>query len=85
MDKNDSEIKLIQIELNKLATIKTIQGGSCFQQKMHNVGISENKKIRLVSKGIFKGPFVVELVDSYRQIVIGYGMASKIIVSVLNG
>ena len=73
---------LTQLKVDETAIIKELQGGCCFQRRMCVFGLKIDNKICVIAKHLFSGPIVIELLDSFRtQIVIGYGMASKVVVN----
>jgi len=58
-----------------------ILGGHGMISRLDALGLRLCKRIRKVSSMLMRGPIVVE-VDSF-QIAIGYGMASRIIVEIM--
>ena len=74
------EIPLSQLRVGKTGVIKYLEGGFGFQRRLRSLGIRIGKGVSIVSSQPFRGPLVVK-VDSMR-IVIGRGMAHRIIVSV---
>ena len=76
------EKNLTELKVDEVATIKELRGGCCFQQKMRIFGFKKDDKICVISKQLFCGPIVINLLNTLRsQIAIGRGMASKIIVN----
>ena len=69
---------LISLEEGAKAVIRKLDGGSEFQRRLRNMGIREEKTLRLVAKHSFHGPIVIEI--DRRQIAVGCGMAKKIAV-----
>ena len=68
-----------QLQQNKIATVIAIDGCSKFQKQLLNLGIHKDKKIRMVASQLFSGPLTIEI--DGKQISIGRGMASKIIIA----
>jgi len=58
-----------------------ILGGHGMISRLDALGLRLCKRVRKVSSMLMRGPIVVE-VDSF-QIAIGYGMASRIIVEIM--
>lgn len=60
-----------------------IRGGHGMVRRLDALGLRLCKRIRKVSSMLMRGPVVVE-VDGF-QIAIGYGIASRIIVEIIEG
>ena len=75
---DEKVMTLSQLQQNKIATVIAIDGCSKFQKQLLNLGIHKDKKIRMVASQLFSGPLTIEI--DGKQISIGRGMASKIIV-----
>jgi ferrous iron transport protein A len=60
-----------------------IRGGHGMVRRLEALGLRLCKRIRKVSSMLMRGPVVVE-VDGF-QIAIGYGIASRIIVEIIEG
>lgn len=71
------EQPLTSLVTGKTAVILRLEGGFHFRKKMGEMGIREQKTIRLVAIHPFHGPVVVE-VDG-REVTLGRGMAAHII------
>lgn len=56
----------------------SLAGGLGLEKRLRSLGIREGREICLDAKHHFSGPLVVDI--SGRQVTIGRGMASKIIV-----
>jgi len=81
-------IPLILLESGKKAIIRKINGGIGAKQQLVNLGIVEGTIIVLKSKlGNNFGPIMITIVDdktnTYRDVAIGWGLASKILVEEL--
>jgi ferrous iron transport protein A len=75
---NHSTIYLTALKPGESGVILSLEGGHCFQERLRILGVKEKKKFRVVAIHPFRGPVVIEIDD--RQISIGRGMASKILV-----
>ena len=73
-------IDLTQLKNGDSGIIKELRGGSDFSQRVQNIGIRQDKKIKKLSSHFWRGPQTVE-VDNMR-IAIGWGMAKKIFIEV---
>jgi|GEM_PF-428034 len=62
--------------------ITRLEGGQNFQRKLRTIGIREGKSITVLATQPLGGPIVVEI--DGRDITIGRGMASRIIVELLH-
>ena len=60
-----------------------IQGGHGMIRRLDALGLRLCKQVRKVSSMLMRGPVVVE-VDGF-QVAIGHGMASRIIVEIVEG
>lgn len=73
-----SNLYLTNLKVGESGIVLSLEGGSCFQQRLRTLGLKEKKKLRVVAIHPFRGPVVIEIDD--RKISIGRGMASKILV-----
>jgi ferrous iron transport protein A len=71
------EKPITSLEAGKTAVILRLEGGFLFRKKMGDMGIREQKTIRLVAKHPFHGPLVIEI--DGREMTLGRGMAQHII------
>lgn len=71
---------LTQLEQNQCGKVVEILGGSGICRKLDALGIRVGSEITKISSITSKGPVIIQLGSS--QIVLGYGMAKKIIVEV---
>jgi len=69
---------ITSLETGKTAVIVRLDGGHLFRKKMGEMGIREDKTIRVVAIHPFHGPVVVEI--DGREITLGRHMAEHIIV-----
>lgn len=75
-------ITLKDLETGKKAIVQGIMGGYGLQKRLESLNIRVGKKIRKVSSLPFRGPIIIEVDRS--KIAIGQGMASKILVEVID-
>ncbi|MFA7158168.1 MAG: FeoA family protein [Kiritimatiellia bacterium] len=74
----EEPLSLASLKQGEKAVVHALVGGFGFGKRLRSLGIREGKEICLDAKHHFCGPLVVD-VDG-RQVTIGRGMASKIIV-----
>jgi ferrous iron transport protein A len=55
-------------------------GGEMLTKRLADLGITPGKELKLIRKTLFSGPVQVEVAGS--KLVIGWGLASKIMVEV---
>ena len=77
---DEKVMSLLQLQQNHIATVIAIDGCSNFQKQLSNLGIHKNKVLRMVSSQPFSGPLTIEI--DGKQISLGKGMTSKIIIVV---
>ena len=66
-----------------LAKVICIEGGYGRKQKIQNLGIREGKTIKKITSISSRGPVIVQVGST--QIAIGRGMASSVIVELIEG
>jgi len=71
------KLTLNELSQGEMGKIVYLNGGLGFQSQLKTRGIRPGKNVRIVSKH-FRGPIVIRIEG--RQISIGRGMASKIVV-----
>lgn len=71
---------LKEMKRGECGLIIDIQGGHNLISRLHNMGLRTGKKIEKVGAHFWHGPTVVRV--GRIQIVVGYGMAQKIMVEV---
>jgi len=64
--------------------IKKLSGGKGFVEKLNSMGIYEGMKVRIIRHAPFKGPILIEGIESPIKVMIGRGMAQKIEVELIN-
>jgi len=69
---------LSEAKSGEVVTIKRFLGGRRFVEKMNAMGLYEGSKIRIIRHAPFKGPVLIEEMESSVRIMIGLGMAQKI-------
>ncbi len=77
------KVSLACMKPGQRGVLVEIRGGHGMIRRLDALGLRLCKRIRKVSSMLMRGPVVVE-VDGF-QIAIGYGMASRIIVEILEG
>ncbi len=75
-EKNKS---LIELEDGQVATIVSITGGKMLIKRLADLGLTNGTEIKVLRRTLFAGPVQVEAFGS--KLVLGRGLASKIIVS----
>ena len=75
-----TEKRLSELKTGETGIVKSIEGHHGFQRRLHSLGVRVCKSVTMTSSHPFGGPVVIR-VDGMR-IVIGRGMASRIIVSI---
>ncbi len=76
-------MRLIEGELGKSYRIRSIERGCVARMRMVSLGIVPGVIVKLKRKAPLRGPIVVEVDGS--NVVVGRGIASKIIVEEMNG
>ena len=72
------EFALSKLKPGDSGTVKYLENGFELKRKLNSMGLVEGKKIKVVSKQLFRGPIVVRIGNM--EIAISRGMANKIIV-----
>ncbi|MBD3387682.1 MAG: MarR family transcriptional regulator [Candidatus Altiarchaeales archaeon] len=67
---------LINVLEGETVTLKRLDGGSRFQEKMMTLGLMEGKRVKVVAREPLGGPLVVKTGNT--RVSIGRGMASKV-------
>ncbi len=70
--------KLTEIKNNTEGIISSIDGGRGVQNKLESLGIRPGIKVKKLSSQLFRGPVII--VINGRQVALGYGLASKILI-----
>jgi len=68
---------LINADTEREVTLIDISGGAGIRSKLYSMGLVPGVSLRILNRN-GRGPVIIALRDS--RLVIGYGMASKIIV-----
>jgi Fe2+ transport system protein FeoA len=76
---NDIEKTLADLEDGESGIILSISGGRSLSKRLADLGLSSGTMITVVRKTLFSGPVQIKVCGS--MLVIGRGLASKIIVS----
>ncbi len=74
-------ISLTDMQINQEGIISCFEGGKNFQERFNVRNIRCGKKIKKISSNPFQGPIVVEI-DNARM-AIGFGMAKKVMVEII--
>ena len=74
-------INLTQLSPGQTGIINQIQGGDGVTRRLHTIGLREGKQITKLSSHFWRGPQTV-IIDNF-HIAVGFGMAKKIIVEIL--
>ena len=75
-----SGISLSDREDGKTGIIVSVLGGKMLTKRLADLGITAGKEVKVIRKTLFSGPVQVEVAGS--KLVIGWGLASKIMVEV---
>ncbi|MCL6584301.1 MAG: ferrous iron transport protein A [bacterium] len=75
-------VSLAEMKVNTTGVIKQLSGGVQFRAKMNSLNFRIGKKIKKISKSILNSPVVVEMDNT--RVAIGWGMAKKVFLEVLN-
>ena len=74
-------VSLAYMKSGQNGVLVEILGGHGMIRRLDALGLRLYKKVRKVSSMLMRGPVVVEM-DGF-QVAIGYGMASRIIVEIM--
>lgn len=80
IDKKSGFIRLTSLEEGDEAEIAVIKAGRAATQRLNEMGLVPETKIRVLRKGAMKGPMEIGVRNSH--LVIGGGLASKIYVRI---
>ena len=72
------EIALSKLKPGDEGTIKYLEDGFEFKRKLNSMGLTEGKKIKVVSRQLLRGPIVIRIGNM--EVAIGRGMADRIII-----
>ncbi|HSL85923.1 MAG TPA: FeoA family protein [Bacteroidales bacterium] len=78
MDDNNSNLVLTGMKDGQAGIIVSVTGGHNATKRLADLGLSPGTRIRLMRKALFSGPVQVDVNGS--RLVLGWGLASKIIV-----
>jgi len=79
-DYKDNSLRLADLEDGQTGVIVSVLGGKMLTKRLADLGITSGKDVRVIRKTLFSGPVQVEVAGS--KLVIGWGLASKIMVEV---
>lgn len=74
------ELFLTDLEPNQKGEIISIMGGSMATKRLADLGLTSGTSIKVIKKAPFSGPVKIEVRGS--RLVLGMGLASKILVKV---
>lgn len=69
-------MSLVQLDNNKKAKIINLDGGYCFRERLHSMGLNKGRVIQKINSSF--GPILIKVNDA--TLAIGRGMSHKIIV-----
>ena len=75
------QVDLTQLEEKETGIVVRIEGGFGLIRRLESLGIRVGKKMTKVSSQLMHGPVTIRI-DNF-QVAIGFGMAKKIIVEVM--
>ena len=73
-------INLTGLDDGQSGIIVSVMGGKMLTKRLADLGITTGKEVKVIRKTLFSGPVQVEVAGS--KLVIGWGLASKIMVEV---
>ncbi len=73
-------INLTGLDDGQSGIIVSVTGGEMFTKRLADLGITPGKELKLIRKTLFSGPVQIEVAGS--KLVIGWGLASKIMLEV---
>lgn len=79
-DYKGNSLRLADLEDGQTGVIVSVLGGKMLTKRLADLGITPGKDVRVIRKTLFSGPVQVEVAGS--KLVIGWGLASKIMVEV---
>jgi len=71
---------LIKMKARETGTIFEIEGGSMFEKRLGAMGINVGKHITKLSAFVMRGPVAIKV--GRTVVALGYGMASKIWITI---
>jgi ferrous iron transport protein A len=77
-----NEVSIVNLRSGQSGTVIGIQGGYGMTRKLERLGIINGKQIRKLSGQLMKGPVIVQV--GRTQVGIGFGMASRVLVQVVD-
>ncbi len=70
-------MRLTDLDANKTAVIKEIEGGSKVKMRLETMGIRPGVKITKISSHFWRGPVTIKV--GRAKVAIGHGMAREVI------
>ncbi|NLA49767.1 MAG: ferrous iron transport protein A [Bacteroidales bacterium] len=71
---------LIELQEGQTGTVLSLNGGRNLTKRLADLGMGPGTRIRVLRTSLFSGPVQVEVTGS--KLVLGRGLASKIIVEI---
>ena len=78
MNNKENRTGLSELVDGQTAIIVSVQGGKMLTKRLADLGITSGTVVKVIRKTLFSGPVQVEVAGS--RLVLGWGLASKIIV-----
>jgi len=83
-DLKNKMISLISAPRNKQLKIMEFSGGHGVRRRLLSLGLHKNDIIELDSHGVFGGAFLIKDLSSDTSVALGRGVASKIMVEIVD-
>ncbi len=80
MNNGRNETGLTELEDGQTGIIVSVMGGKMMTKRLADLGITSGTGVKVIRRTLFSGPVQVEVAGS--RLVLGYGLASKIIVEI---
>jgi ferrous iron transport protein A len=81
MRPNKEQLSLADIKDGQRGVIISLSGGKMSTKRLADLGLSPGHEIKIVRKTLFSGPVQIEVSGS--RLVLGRGLAAKIIIELL--
>lgn len=78
MNKINIEMNLTELEDGQKGTIISVHGGKNLIKRLADLGLTYGTELKVIRRTLFSGPVQIEVSGS--RLVLGRGLASKIIV-----
>jgi len=74
----NNQVSLTELEDGQAAVIITVNGGRQLIKRLADLGITSGTEVKIIRKTLLSGPVQVEVSGS--RLVLGWGLANKIVV-----